>query len=740
MKAGVITFHSANNYGATLQTWALQKVLKDYGIEASVIHYHPDIIDKLYDPMMMKQGFKRSLKKLELSIFHRQSLLRYQKCQSFLQKNFNLTGDFRTYDELVYAKLDLDAYIVGSDQVWNPKHIGGYDPAYYLEFAQPGKKKIAYAASIGSDFIDPKYKDRMREALSGYTGISVRESSIKDALQELCEKKIKVVLDPTMLLVKEDYEEIKVPSNRKEPYILVYMIEKNEQVIAFANKISVALGLPVIQRRNVAGFTNELESFYTADAGEFIGLIEGAEYVITNSFHGTVFSILYEKPFVSMLHSDTGSRTVDLLTGLGLQSHILYDIVDFIDFSMFRITQPRQLRTKIEDLKKSSTEFLVKSLGVSDRYNKLKCPTKITKEKCYGCNACMDSCPVKAIRMKEDKEGFLYPVTDMKKCTDCGLCKKVCIRKYPHTVKYAQEYPKAYSAYNTKQEERAASSSGGIFPVLAKYTIEERNGVVVGVKYNKSMEAVAAIADNMEDVRKFTGSKYVKSDFRGMFLQVKKLLNEGRFVLYTGLPCECAGLRSYLRKEYENLLICEILCHSAPSPKVFKKYVAALSEEYQSKIVNIDFRNKKNGWKPSDNQFVVTMENGKLRSEPTSDNAYYRAFINGYISRPSCNNCRYTFTSRAGDITIGDCWAIGTVAPEMNDNKGVNLLLVNTSKGEQIFQNVSKQLRLKQCDQKSLFIKNHKKPTKDKRRRISFFMKLEEKPMDELLNEYSEKL
>jgi hypothetical protein len=199
MKVGVITFHSANNYGATLQTWALQKVLKDYGLNAGVINYHPDVIDSLYDPMMMKQGFERNVKKLGLSLFNRQSLIRYNKFQSFLTKNFNLIGDFKTYEELENAGLDLDAYIVGSDQVWNPNHIGGFNPVYYLNFAEPGKKKIAYAASVGSDYIHPKYKEEMRNALSTYTGISVRESSIKEPVQELSEKPVKVVLDPTML-------------------------------------------------------------------------------------------------------------------------------------------------------------------------------------------------------------------------------------------------------------------------------------------------------------------------------------------------------------------------------------------------------------------------------------------------------------------------------------------------------------------------------------------------------------
>ena len=362
MKVGVITFHSANNYGATLQTWALQKVLKNHGLDAGVIHYHPDIIDNLYDPMEGRTGIKRIWKKFCMAISSPESLTRYHKFQTFLKDNFNLIGDFKTYEELENARLMLDAYITGSDQVWNPVHIGGFNPAYYLDFAQPGAIKISYAASVGSDYIHPRYKENLRQSLSSYTGISVRESSIKEAVQELTGQPVQVVLDPTMLLAKEDYEEIKVTSTIKEPYILVYMIEKNPQVISFANKISIALGLPLIQRRTVPGMTNELPPFYTADAGEFIGLIEGTSYVITNSFHGTVFSILYGRPFVSMLHSDTGSRTVDLLTSLGLESHILYDIADFNDFDMFKIDNYEEISETIEGLKGRSEQFLFNSL------------------------------------------------------------------------------------------------------------------------------------------------------------------------------------------------------------------------------------------------------------------------------------------------------------------------------------------------------------------------------------------
>jgi coenzyme F420-reducing hydrogenase beta subunit len=733
MRAGVITFHSANNYGATLQTWALQKVLKDYGIDAGVIHYHPDIIEQLYDPLFVERGLKRRLKKLKLFLFNRQSLVRYNKFQSFLKTNFKLLGDYRTYEELSKASLDLDVYITGSDQIWNPDHTGGFDPAYFLCFAEQGKRKLSYAASIGSDYINPKYKEDMRQALSTFTAVSVREGSIREEIQEIAEKPVRVVLDPTMLLVREDYEEIKVKSTRKEPYILVYMIEKNNQVITLANTLSISMGLPIIQRRNVPGFTNELEAFYTADAGEFLGLMEAAEYVITNSFHGTVFSILYEKPFVSMLHSDTGSRTEDLLKELGLESHLLYEMSDFTGVAQFKIDDPRLLRKKIGELRKTSLQFLVKNLGISDRYNKIKCPTKLTKEKCYGCGACMDSCKVGAIHMKEDREGFLYPVTNQSKCTSCGLCIRVCIRNNPNTVAYEASYPKAYTAYHTNMQRRQKSSSGAVFPALAQHAVEEQHGVVAGARYDENMKVIMDIAEHMEEVKAFFGSKYVKSDFTGIYSRIKNLLEEGRFVLYSGLPCECAGLRSYLRKDYDNLLICELICHAAPSPKVFGQYVEYMNRQHNARVTDVVFRSKERGWRIGDANMVITFDNGRVHTQHSVENMYFRAFLDEVIIRPSCTVCKYCYDKRAGDITLGDCWGIDRAAPELFDNKGVSLILVNNKKGEELWNRVSSQFILKENSIDEVFYKNHRKPSQDKKQRTTFFFKLDQEPIEDLL-------
>jgi hypothetical protein len=207
--------------------------------------------------------------------------------------------------------------------------------------------------------------------------------------------------------------------------------------------------------------------------------------------------------------------------------------------------------------------------------------------------------------------------------------------------------------------------------------------------------------------------------------------------LYSGLPCECAGLRAYLRKDYDNLLICELLCHSAPSPKVFEKYVEHLGKINNSKVVNMRFRGKDIGWKPSDCETVITLENGKTKKHPTSKDPYYRAFINGCISRPSCNNCKYVYDNRVGDITIGDCWGVQKAAPALNDNKGVNLLLLNNKKAEQVFDHVNDQLKYKKSTLNDVFIKNHKKVTKDKRQRVAFFHGFDHKPVVEILEEFS---
>lgn len=366
MNVGVITFHNAHNYGASLQTWALQKVLKNLGTNPCVIHYHPDIIDRLY--VAPKQDtLKKKIKYLAKKKYRERVKMQVDKNKkyvNFIQNNFKLLGDFKTYEELKVAKLGLDAYITGSDQVWNSDHTDGFDPAYLLDFAQPGAKKISYAASVGREYILPQYREQFSESLKTYTSISVREASARPAIEALTDKPVEVVLDPTLLLDRKDYEELKKPGLFQGRYILVYMMETNSDLVKFANKLSVAIGIPIIQRKPPTVFRNELGSYYTDTAAEFLSEIENAEYVLTNSFHATVFSLIYEKPFISMLHTSTGARTSDLLKSVGLETHIVYQTEDFHDIHQFDIDDKDELRRRIKELQKTSYDFLHRALGI----------------------------------------------------------------------------------------------------------------------------------------------------------------------------------------------------------------------------------------------------------------------------------------------------------------------------------------------------------------------------------------
>lgn len=360
MKVGVVTFHNAHNYGATLQTWALQKTLKKLDAEPCVVHYHPDIIDHLYEVPKLDTAAKRwkYLSKKSERVRRRKIKIKYHRYRAFLNQNLTMAGDYRTWEELKNNPPGLDCYIVGSDQVWNPDHTGGFDPAYILDFAEERAKKIAYAASVGRERFPAQYREQYKSAIQKFDAVSVREPSAAAEVSEAFGREVPVVLDPTLLLERAEYDEIKVPSERKEKYILVYMMETNKKLVRLANRLSVVTGLPIIQRRQGKVFRNELPSFFTEHPGEFLGEIEKAEYVVTNSFHGTVFSIIYERPFISMLHSETGSRTSDLLMELGMEKHLLMDGKDFKSMGQFTIEDKAGLRRRIGKMRANSIEFL----------------------------------------------------------------------------------------------------------------------------------------------------------------------------------------------------------------------------------------------------------------------------------------------------------------------------------------------------------------------------------------------
>ena len=355
------------------------------------------------------------------------------------------------------------------------------------------------------------------------------------------------------------------------------------------------------------------------------------------------------------------------------------------------------------------------------------------KNTCNGCGVCALVCPKKCIKMVEDTEGFLYPEIDEKSCIKCGKCRRVC-SNYPKNNEYTI---KAYATKNKNEENRKNSTSGGMFKILAEYVIIN-NGVVFGVKLNENLIAMHDYAESTDDCKKFSTSKYVRSDLNCSYEKVKELLDSERKVLFTGTPCQIQGLRNFIGKDNENLILCEIICHANPSPKVLKMYLRNNELLYGKKIKNIYFRSKD---KEMNNGAYIEFEDGFKKSAATYITAFTGAQL---ISRPSCNNCQFVSSNRKADFTIGDFWGIDKVFPDFNDGKGISLLTVNTEKATKIFNEIKENMKFNETDLELAFSNNHNCNLPQNKNRAEFFSKIADGSINEnniikYMNKYSTK-
>lgn len=296
---------------------------------------------------------------------------------------------------------------------------------------------------------------------------------------------------------------------------------------------------------------------------------------------------------------------------------------------------------------------------------------------CTACSACLHSCAHKAIQMEISKEGFLYPQIEESKCTNCGLCRNICPSNRK-TIDNVYDKQQPYLAWNNNDEERIASSSGGLFSAIANYVIEQ-GGVVCGAAYDSDMAVRHIIVDNAEDLEKLRGSKYVQSILGDVFKSIKSLLKEGRLVYFVGTPCQVAGLKSYLRKDYKSLISSDLICHGVPSEELFKKQVRTLESELGKKIVNILFRSKKRFGQGYDFQVVTSDEKSYFYCAELIP--YFTGFWKNITLRESCYRCKYASLQRVGDITLADFWLVKKCFQDVRTSKGTSLVFVNSKKG-----------------------------------------------------------
>lgn len=300
------------------------------------------------------------------------------------------------------------------------------------------------------------------------------------------------------------------------------------------------------------------------------------------------------------------------------------------------------------------------------------------KHNCCGCEACVQACPKQCISFEEDTEGFRYPKVDESLCVDCGACERTCPVLTPFESRRPQ---KQFAAINPDETIRKQSSSGGIFTMLAEKVIDE-GGIVFGVRFDKNWQAVFDYTETVKGLAAFRGSKYVQARVGIVFRQVRDFLKQGRKVLFTGTPCQVSALRHFLHHEYENLLLVDFICHGVPSPKVWRLYLDEVTKNTVRTINDVQFRNKKQGWKRYNFDMTYHKDGHSYNiSSWHQENYYMRVFLRDVILRPSCYDCKAKGGRSGSDLTIADFWGIGQLNPEMDDDGGTSLVLVNTEKG-----------------------------------------------------------
>ena len=341
------------------------------------------------------------------------------------------------------------------------------------------------------------------------------------------------------------------------------------------------------------------------------------------------------------------------------------------------------------------------------------------KSQCCGCEACVQRCPKQCISLVEDKEGFLYPQVDKNVCVDCGLCEKVC----PVINQFDERQPQVvYAAINSDSDVRQSSSSGGIFSALADAVLSQ-GGVVFGVCWNRDWRLIFDYAETKADLSRFRGSKYLQAHVGDAYVKAEQFLKSGIQVLFTGTPCQIAALKRYLKRDYDNLLAVDVICHGAPSPGVFRAYlseeIVQVADRQQKnsvslsfkpyiaernvlntagwRIEDIQFRDKLLGWKKFSFTLCLTEASAEgdgntvSLSYPLNENIFMQGFLHDFYLRPSCYSCPAKSGRSGSDITLGDFWGINELKPDIDDDRGVSAVTINSDKGALWFDELSLQ-------------------------------------------------
>lgn len=694
MKAGLVTFYHIHHYGALLQAAATERAVESLGHQCEIVDY---FVNQSNDLFRRPTGLGSAAADAHTALHYKALRARYLRFEKFSKDRLCISAHrFESLEELRAAELPYDLLLSGSDQIWNPKIFpdGHFDPVFFGAFSQ--RRKIAYAPSFGVPRIPEGMEDELRSYLSQFSHLSVRERQGQRIVEDILGRRVPVVLDPTLLLTADQWAAMAntppgYPAGASQytpgGYILCYCISKPGALSPYIRTLAEKTGLPVVQLCGIRQKVHpQARCILDAGPAEFLGLFQNASYVCTNSFHGTVFSVQFQKPFFtavapSELAEPESSRTFSILSRLGLADRIIgkgdaAGLEDAIDWPA--------VSDRLAEARRSSLEYLRSALTAEEpeapaaRAAESASPLLADHNRCTGCTACASGCPKDAITMERDKEGFAYPRVDLEKCVHCGHCTAVCplLRQ-----REQQPLPAAFAAWNRNDAIRKDSTSGGVFTALADYVLEA-GGVVYGAAMDGKQRLRHVACFRKEDLWRLRGAKYVQSDLGATFRELREALKT-RQVLFSGTPCQVDGLYRYLGYRPENLITCDLVCHGVPSPGVWEDMARSIEARKRKGLQAVRFRNKVTGWK--DSHFTAVYEDGTVDSAPLFRTEYGRAFGRALFLRPSCHRCAYTNLNRPGDFTLGDFWGLGPDELPDQQEKGVSLLLVNTAHGSHIF-------------------------------------------------------
>lgn len=669
---GITGYWWSTNYGSVATYYALYRVISDMGLKTF-------LIDR---PESATNGEG-------LDVFSRKFMNEYAKVSESLE-----WGEYEKFNDI------CNTFVIGSDQVWTSTSIKVYNYFFFLDFVHNDRKKISYAASFGEYFnVSEEELKESKKYLASFSDVSVREYQAVDICKKDLDKEAEWVMDPVFLLDMKYWNEIADNAQRKtkdilgedKKYIFAYMLNPSEEKLEIINKTAENFNLPVIcildGRKGTFEKNNKIlnlpNTIKNATEEEWMFFMKNAEYVVTDSHHGSALAIIFNKQFICCSNKKWGQARYESLFGLlkikDRQNRTVQEIIDNDTFN--KKINYTKLNAILSERVKSSREWLMRALGVD------KCVgNKVKGSMCTGCSACESVCPYDAVSLKPDKHGYYIRNVDMKKCTNCGLCTRICpALNLPKNDN--SENPELYEFIAAGDEVLYSSSSGGIFSVLAN-EVFRRKGSIVGAAWGDDFSVEHVIIDSPDELYKLKKSKYAQSRMGDTFKTVKSKLDSGEFVMFTGTPCQVTGLKAFLRKDYDNLILVDILCGNAPSAMFFKKYI---EEAYPDGIKSYQFRYKSENVNWNCRTVKVEDNNGKeIILSGSKDDDFQRVYHSHIICSEHCEKCRYQTLPRFGDITIGDFWGIEKKERPYNVEKGVSAVLLNNPKGKAFFEALPK--------------------------------------------------